>query len=60
MTKAERRVKKYVDAWCDGKRVQTVWYSRNKHYWEDVADIFQLLRVFHNGWALRIVRGKRT
>ena len=60
MTKEERRVKKYVDAWCEGKRVQYSTTLYNKTYWEDIKDIFELLRVFHNGMSLRIVNGKRV
>lgn len=60
MTKEERRVKKYIDAWIEGKRV---WYkivSNRAIIWEEIDDIFQLLRVFHNGLPLRIVKGKRV
>lgn len=60
MTKEERRVKHYVDAWCEGKRVQCSVVLYNKTYWEDIPSIFHLLRAFHNGHSLRIVKGKRV
>lgn len=61
MTREERRVKKYVDAWCEGKRVQ-YWCKTDSGYmelWNEVAGISTLLFVLRSAHKFRIVKGVR-
>jgi hypothetical protein len=61
MTKEERRVKKYIDAWCEGKRVQS-YYCLYHTYptWNDEHSIKDLVTSLYCGTQLRTVKGKRT
>lgn len=66
MTKEERRVKHYVDAWCEGKRVQ--WSIDER--WLEVDSLVGLMGVLEDDvrkrfyksstYSLRIVKGKRV
>ena len=66
MTKRERHVKKYIDAWYAKVRVEanrlypqpwTYTYTE----WDEIANIDDLLYcLYHSGvFKLRIVKGKR-
>lgn len=65
MTKEERRVKKYIDAWCEEKRVTRAWGVIDNgclvgYEWIDIEDMEELLRHLGRKAALRIVKGKRV
>lgn len=57
LTKEERRVKKYVDAWCEGKMVQ-YWHYQLK-VWLDEDDILGVLYTLYCRHKIRIMPGKR-
>ena len=58
MTKRERQVKKYIDAWCEGKRVQ-YWNVPRQQWIDEEYSIDGVLYSLYSGYKLRIVRGQR-
>jgi hypothetical protein len=58
MTAQEKRVKKYIDAWFDGKRVQQMLDKALG--WSELRNIYQVMAALRLGIKLRIVKGKRV